>query len=488
MKFNFTAKSLLVALLLPLYLATGLNAQVIEPPESPDDLQLLPHALNMDDADVDWTGFTFFPFEGAALERIPNPDKSGMNTTDFVLQYIKTAGAQPWGGFFYHLEEPVMVTDGTVFRMKVWSNVADITALLKLEMKQFPDVNTGDLFANVTADGQWLTLEWNLSDLEVDQETPWDRVVIIMDLDVTVTPAGGDRFTWYLDDFVFVDLNASQVIEAPESPDDLQLLPHALNMDNTDVDWAGFTFFPFAGAALERIPNPDKSGLNTTDFVLQYIKVAGADPWGGFFYHLEEPLMVTDATVFKMKVWSNVADVTALLKLEMKQFPDVNTGDLFANVTASGSWLELEWDLSALGVDQETPWDRVVIIMDLDVTVTPGGGDRFTWYLDNFVFEGDATSIDRISSEIPQEMQLKQNYPNPFNPSTTIEFGLADASFTTLEVYNMLGQRVAVLANDQLSAGWHRVNFDASGLSSGTYIYRLQAGDRVETRKLMLIK
>lgn len=276
----------------------------------------------------------------------------------------------------------------------------------------------------------------------------------------------------------------AQVIEAPESPDSLQLLPLVLNLDNQDVNWEGFTFFPFEGAALERIENPDKSGLNDTDFVLQYIKAAG-QPWAGFFYHLEEAVTVTDQTVFRMKVWSNVAGITALFKLELQQFPDVTTGDLFADVTASGEWLELEWDLS--GIDRDAPWDRVVIIMDLQGPAG-SGGDRFTWYLDNFSILDGTTSIDQVSSEIPQDLQLKQNYPNPFNPTTTIEFGLTDASFTTLEVYNMLGQRMAVLANEQLAAGWHRVNLDASGLSSGTYIYRLQAGDRVETKKLMLIK
>jgi hypothetical protein len=280
----------------------------------------------------------------------------------------------------------------------------------------------------------------------------------------------------------------AQVIEAPAdgNPSVLQLLPHSLNMDNTDIDWEGYTLFPFSGSALERIPNPDKSGLNDTDFVLQYIK-AGGDPWAGFFYHLEEPLAVTDETVFRMKVWSNIADVTALLKLELKQFPDVNTGDLFADVTAVGEWLELEWNLSELNVDPDAPWDRVVIIMDIQGG-SGSGGDRYTWYLDNFVFLDVSTSIDQISSEIPLDLQLKQNYPNPFNPTTTIEFGLADASFTTLEVYNMLGQKMAVLANEQLAAGWHRVNLDATNMSSGTYIYRLTAGDRVETRKLTLIK
>jgi hypothetical protein len=285
--------------------------------------------------------------------------------------------------------------------------------------------------------------------------------------------------------YMVTALNA-QVIEAPAEIGDLQLLPLSLNFDNTDINWEGYTLFPFEGAALERIANPDKSGLNDTDFVLKYVKAAG-QPWAGFFYHTDEVITVTDESVFKMKVWSNIANITALLKLELKQFPDVNTGDMFANVTASGEWLELEWNLSELNVDPDAPWDRVVIIMDLQGPAGTGG-DRFTWYLDNFVFEDGTTSIDLISSEIPQELQLKQNYPNPFNPTTTIEFGLADASFTTLEVYNMLGQRMAVLANEELAAGWHRVNLDASGLSSGTYIYRLQAGDRVETRKLTLIK
>ncbi|TVQ07852.1 MAG: T9SS C-terminal target domain-containing protein [Balneolaceae bacterium] len=287
--------------------------------------------------------------------------------------------------------------------------------------------------------------------------------------------------------FLAAGINA-QVIEAPGDGDPavLQLLPLSLNFDNEDIDWEDYTLFPFSGSALERIANPDKSGLNESDFVLQYIK-AGGDPWAGFFYHTDEVITVTDETVFKMKVWSNIANVTALLKLELKQFPDVNTGDLFANVTASGEWLELEWNLSELDVDPDAPWDRVVIIMDIQGG-SGSGGDRYTWYLDNLVFEDGTTSIDLISSEIPQELQLKQNYPNPFNPTTTIEFGLADASFTTLEVYNMLGQRMAVLANEELAAGWHRVNFDASGLSSGTYIYRLHAGDRVETRKLTLIK
>lgn len=98
----------------------------------------------------------------------------------------------------------------------------------------------------------------------------------------------------------------------------------------------------------------------------------------------------------------------------------------------------------------------------------------------------ESVSID--NPEVPAVFTLKQNYPNPFNPSTTIRYGLPESADVTLEVYNLLGQRVAVLVNESRTAGYHDITFDASSLSSGMYIYRIQAGSFVETRKLMLVK
>ncbi len=98
----------------------------------------------------------------------------------------------------------------------------------------------------------------------------------------------------------------------------------------------------------------------------------------------------------------------------------------------------------------------------------------------------NATSIE--NHQLPVVYILEQNYPNPFNPSTVIEFGLPKAGIVTLEVYNMLGQRVAQLANEFKPAGRHQVIFDASVLSSGMYLYRLQFESEVHTKKMMLIK
>jgi hypothetical protein len=88
----------------------------------------------------------------------------------------------------------------------------------------------------------------------------------------------------------------------------------------------------------------------------------------------------------------------------------------------------------------------------------------------------------------PSEYALYQNYPNPFNPTTNIEYEIPAAGFVTLKVYNMLGQEVATVVNEERDAGSYQVQFDGTGLSSGVYFYRIQAGDFVDAKKLLLIK
>jgi predicted GH43/DUF377 family glycosyl hydrolase len=83
---------------------------------------------------------------------------------------------------------------------------------------------------------------------------------------------------------------------------------------------------------------------------------------------------------------------------------------------------------------------------------------------------------------------LEQNYPNPFNPSTIIRYGLPRASVTRLSVFNTLGQEVALLVDSFQDAGVHEVRFDARGLASGVYVYRLSAGGFVQSRRLLLLR
>jgi hypothetical protein len=88
----------------------------------------------------------------------------------------------------------------------------------------------------------------------------------------------------------------------------------------------------------------------------------------------------------------------------------------------------------------------------------------------------------------PDNYELSQNYPNPFNPSTIIRFALPEASEVTLTIYSMLGEKVAEIINTNLEAGYHKAEFDASQLPSAMYLYKIQAGNFIQTKKMMLIK
>ena len=110
------------------------------------------------------------------------------------------------------------------------------------------------------------------------------------------------------------------------------------------------------------------------------------------------------------------------------------------------------------------------------------GAPVFKYTSDN---TGTSTEEEGFGKE---NFSLSQNYPNPFNPTTNIRFTLQQAGDVSLKVFNMLGQEVATLINGRVGSGLQTVQFDASDLASGVYLYRLQAGNKVQTNKMLLIK
>jgi hypothetical protein len=98
----------------------------------------------------------------------------------------------------------------------------------------------------------------------------------------------------------------------------------------------------------------------------------------------------------------------------------------------------------------------------------------------------DVESEDDILT--PKEFSLSQNYPNPFNPNTLIKYQLPISSQVTLKVYDILGNEIETLVNAEKPVGFYEVEFNASKLSSGFYIYKITAGNFVSTKKMILIK
>ncbi len=120
---------------------------------------------------------------------------------------------------------------------------------------------------------------------------------------------------------------------------------------------------------------------------------------------------------------------------------------------------------------------------DIDVLSASGGDNKIAWY-ENM----SPVGIEAISNEIPIDFSLSQNYPNPFNPATKIRYEIPDLSFVTLKIYDVLGNEVTNLVNEEKPAGSYEVEFEGTGFPSGIYFYKLQAGSFIETKKMVLMK
>lgn len=127
-------------------------------------------------------------------------------------------------------------------------------------------------------------------------------------------------------------------------------------------------------------------------------------------------------------------------------------------------------------------WEGAITSTAAETTIVLNGNSTLT-----AIFEAASVSVGLRTSGGTQ-CRLFDNYPNPFNPGTTIAFGLPQRARVRLTVYNALGEQVAELTNGDLEAGDHTVNFNATALSSGVYFYRIQAGDFVATRRLILLR
>lgn len=129
-----------------------------------------------------------------------------------------------------------------------------------------------------------------------------------------------------------------------------------------------------------------------------------------------------------------------------------------------------------------------IAVGDAVITVIARDNANTDFYVAHFAVEVTSTVGVDETEELPTEYALYQNFPNPFNPTTNIKFALPNESNVTLKIYNILGEEVATLVNKVMNAGFHTVSFDASKLTSGMYIYRIEAENFVQVKKMLLMK
>jgi hypothetical protein len=171
--------------------------------------------------------------------------------------------------------------------------------------------------------------------------------------------------------------------------------------------------------------------------------------------------------------------------------------------TVSLSWTTAtEINNSGFSVEKSTDlnsFDQIGFVQGFGTTTEPKTysytdnsvtGGTYYYRLKQIDFNGSYEYSDVVEVElgIPAEYNLAQNYPNPFNPSTTIKFNLPEEGFISLKIYDVMGNEVAVILNEEKSAGLHSMEFNALMLASGTYFYKLIAGDFVSVKKMTFLK
>ena len=178
-------------------------------------------------------------------------------------------------------------------------------------------------------------------------------------------------------------------------------------------------------------------------------------------------------------VTENQSNITALAVSGTNLFSGTYQGGIFLSTDNGTNWTEVDSGLTNN-------------YNDLVAALVISGTNLFAGIQYNGVWRRPLsdiiTGIENQKGSIPFSFSLQQNYPNPFNPTTIIKYDLPKEGFVTLKVYDMLGREVATLVNKEQSAGRYVATFDASGLASGIYFYRISAGKFVQTKKLILMK
>ena len=182
--------------------------------------------------------------------------------------------------------------------------------------------------------------------------------------------------------------------------------------------------------------------------------------------------------------WVDATSGNAMvLRLEFQGGDYTDPANYVASVLDSGAITQGQMDIIQVANIDDDSDDEVFYTMGYP------RGSNVPDVMNVYVLDRLVTDVKKENDNVPNQFYVDQNYPNPFNPSTTIKFGIIQASNIDLRVYDVLGREVAVLVNNEfMGAGSYNVKFEAKNLASGIYVYRLTAGNFTSSKKMQLLK
>lgn len=317
-----------------------------------DDVKLVagsvPSVLPVENFEGTPPSFTSFG-NIADIEILANPDPTGANTTATVAKFVKSTGAEVWGGAFFDIAQPLDLDNYKTIRVSTWSPVSGIIVKFKIENS----ANGAEAFEvdmNTTVANSWEVLEFDFS---AAPAYTYDRLVIFFDFG----NPGNDN-TYYFDE---IELKGEGGGPQPQ-------------MVFQDFEGEPITFVDFGNGYAVVIENPDPSGINTSNQVAEFNKPQGAETWAGSFFDLSYFLDLDSYSSIKVKTWSPKTGIIVKLKLE-NSANGSEAYEVDMNTTVSNTWEELIFNFSAA---PDFTYDRVVIFFDFGTV-----GDDSTYYIDD---------------------------------------------------------------------------------------------------------
>ncbi len=417
---------------------------------------------------ADWSWMTFENADNPPLEFIANPDPSGINTSETVAAFTARADGAPWAGTRGTGNKTFLFSeDNRTITVMVWKSVISDFGV-KLETASNwaePEVVVSNTVVN-----QWEAIEIDFTGRAFPPEgESFNGISVFPDF----REGREEDMVVYFDNISFEGFeitgendNGGGELETP----DVAAPAPTLNPDNV------ISIYSDAFDSIEEVNFNPNWGQATQ---VSFMEIDGSNTmvYANFNYQGTEFTNHIDAsamTHIRFDMWTPDAEAV--------NFTIISPGPeekLFPLEITHGEWVSYEISLDY--------FDNVDIT-DIFQLKFDGGTGSSNLFLDNIIiYDADATSIGAGDTR-PVQFELSQNYPNPFNPTTQIQYTMPESGHVKLEVYNMMGQRVATLVNESVNAGSHTVSFDASDLASGIYLYRLQAGNTAMTKKMTLIK
>jgi len=256
--------------------------------------------------------------------------------------------------------------------------------------------------------------------------------------------------------------------------------------------WTWTVFENGDNPSLEIVTNPNAGGINSSATVAKFTALQAGQPWAGC-----ESLHGSDIGTFSLDATNSTVKImvykTVISDVGLKfVIPSSGSlGEIKVANTVTNAWEELTFDFSShIGLPEAIGIDQIVVFPDFDL----GGRTQDNIiYFDNISFYSNSVGIDNRNETFPQGFALEQNFPNPFNPVTTLRYDLPENSYVNVTVYDMLGRQVRTLVNTTQDAGfrsviWNATNDYGKPVSAGIYLYQIQAGEFVQTKKMVLLK